>query len=244
MPRKPEQGASEDRAEDRVGSDRRKHQAQGESLAPRKVAKQHGERAPAESKKTRWRAARDGLGPTAAYGFLLLWLFGLAGSALAKPEFAKQVRKKCIHCHTRVKGGKDYLNPTGRYFDRYRKLPQSGQTVQAKRLGQPAPDYAWNPNSDPARAPIGQTTRDIESTREVKARMARWTRSLGAKNCYYCHAEKLPGATPEQVRTSRRHYDISLQHQEMTQMINRTLGAKKVSCYTCHLGGRGPLTMP
>lgn len=179
-----------------------------------------------------------------AVGLALLVTLVGSGALLAKPSYARLEGKDCIFCHTHPQGGKKWLNPTGKYYRDFSKIPVPGALVQPKPGAGPAPMEAWHPEREPARIPVGSSRTEVESERQVKARMARWTRSLGAKNCYYCHVEKLPGASLEQQREGRLRYEIAQRHQELTDQINRTLGGDKVSCYTCHLGGRGPVTMP
>lgn len=168
----------------------------------------------------------------------------LTAGAGATPEHAREVRRDCMHCHTRPKGGSRFLNPTGRYYQEYRRLPAVPTPDAPPPEAGVAPSGAWHPGRDPARKGLGNYRKQKETERQLKARMARWTRSLGAKNCYYCHADRLKGATVEQIKESRVHYEVSVRHQEMVDWINATLGGERVSCYTCHLGGRGPVTMP
>lgn len=169
----------------------------------------------------------------------------LAAPVRASDEFALHEKKQCLHCHRQANGrGRDPLNPVGRYYQEFHKLPEPGNTLIPRAAAGVVPPGAWHPEREPAREPVGHSRTQRESERELKGRMARWTRSLGAKNCYFCHAEKLPGATVEQLRDSQRHYEVAVRHAELTSLINRSLGGDKVSCYTCHLGGRGPVTMP
>lgn len=171
-------------------------------------------------------------------------VLGATTSLRSNPSVARLEGKDCIHCHTHPKGGAKWLNPTGKYYRDFSKLPVPGAMVQPKPGSGPAPQEAWHPEHEPERWPVGHSRTEKDRERRVKAQMARWTRSLGAKNCYYCHVEKLPGASLEQQRQGRERYEIAQRHQELTMQINRTLGGNKVSCYTCHLGGRGPVTMP
>jgi hypothetical protein len=177
-------------------------------------------------------------------GLAVLCTLILVGGVRAKPSFGRREGKDCIHCHTRRIGGKKWLNPTGKYYRDFRKLPVPGALMQPKPGAGPAPMEAWHPEREPARLRVGSSRTDRETTRQIKARMGRWTRSLGAKNCYYCHVEKLPGASLQQQREGRLHYEMAQRHQELTRLINRSMGGEKISCYTCHLGGRGPVTMP
>jgi hypothetical protein len=175
----------------------------------------------------------------------LVVALGLSVSgARATEQFARQERKTCLHCHESPRGGRDRLNPTGTYYRSFRKLPGAGAMIHPKPAAGPAPSDAWHPERMPARAPLPNTRADRASERQLKARMARWTRALGAKSCYYCHAEKLPGATIQQLDEARRRYEVSIRHKELTGLINKSLGGPKVSCYTCHLGGQGPVAFP
>lgn len=170
---------------------------------------------------------------------------GLAGAAWAKPEYSLREKATCLTCHTQPKGGKRLLTATGKYYERFDKMPPSGLAVEPRPPAGPAPENAWHPEREPARVGSRYTRQAWEAERATKARMSRWTRGIGAKNCYYCHAEQLPQAGLDEIRESRRRYEVALQHAELTSTINHVMGGgEKVSCYTCHLGGRGPVTMP
>ncbi len=174
-----------------------------------------------------------------------LSLLVLAASAGAKPEYSRIENQECLHCHLRRDGGKGFLSPTGKYYQNYRRLPPPGISVHPKPAAGPAPANAWHPESEAARTGSVHTRIREREEAATKALMARWTRSLGAKNCYYCHADRLHGATPGEVEEARRRHEVAIRHQEMTNTINATLGGgERVTCYTCHLGGRGPVTMP
>lgn len=175
---------------------------------------------------------------------LLLALGVAVPEAPASQEFARKERKTCLHCHNSPRGGRDRLNPTGTYYRSFRKLPGAGAMIHPKPAAGPAPSDAWHPERIPARTPLPDTRADRAAQRKLKARMARWTRALGAKSCYHCHAERLPGATIQQLDEARRRYEVSVRHKEMTELINKSLGGTKVSCYTCHLGGQGPVSFP
>ena len=201
----------------------------------------HGRRARREDSLLRgaarhWRALACGL----------VVALGLAAvPARATQEFSRKERKTCLHCHSSPRGGQDHLNPTGTYYRSFRKLPGAGAMIHPKPAAGPAPSDAWHPERMPARAPLPDTRADRAAQRKLKARMARWTRALGAKSCYHCHAERLPGATIQQLDEARRRYEVSVRHKEMTELINKSLGGgNKVSCYTCHLGGQGPVNFP
>lgn len=172
-------------------------------------------------------------------------VMGAAPEVRATPAYARKERQSCLHCHTRKRGGQDFLNPTGVYYSSYRTLPIPGQTLHPKPAAGPSPQGAWDPAHEPARAGSGNSRTASSRERAKKAQMARWTRALGAKSCYTCHADRLRGATPQQIAESRHRYEVSMRHAEMTRWINRTMGGgEKVTCYTCHLGGRGPVTLP
>jgi photosynthetic reaction center cytochrome c subunit len=81
-----------------------------------------------------------------------------------------------------------------------------------------------------------QVMKGMPASRLMSA-MSRLTQSLGV-DCSHCHVpDALDKDDKPAKQTARKMF-------EMVRMINATLGANRVNCYTCHRGQPQPASMP
>src|SRR5262249_2237375 len=98
------------------------------------------------------------------------------------------------------------------------------------------------PSAQPEDKPAEQVYKNIQVMKGMPASrlmsaMSRLTQSLGV-DCAHCHVpDALEKDDKPAKQTARKMF-------EMVRTINATLGANRVTCYTCHRGQPQPASMP